>query len=32
MKIFISSLIRGMEDIRAPAKNGIEALGHPDLR
>lgn len=28
MRIFISSLISGMEDIRAATKNAIEALGH----
>ena len=28
MKIFISSLITGMEDTRAAAKSAIEALGH----
>lgn len=28
MKVFISSLITGMEDIRAATKSAIEALGH----
>jgi hypothetical protein len=28
MKIFVSSLITGMEPVRAAARTGIESLGH----